>query len=1066
MLNKISWTQIGNSLWIVCSVLVALICFVLIWDFLDTHSFASQNQSQNRLKFLKHESKFENTRLLFAQMTHPSRFFGKLIEAFAVVLGIIQYIIYIYSTYLEAINIAVTIVTIICTSYFFSRILIRILLFEPGQRINLILTMDVMVDISCSVSSIFPFTNYIGTSFTFLFLRPINVYFSYCCIDGAVNNPKTTRFQCSRVQRLLIRISLIIFSFLGLFAGTIATVETAGNLNGWNIIVTSTFSSFNSLYFAIETLATVGFGDIVPTTFFGRFFTSFFIISGICLSATIVNSLLSVLALQKSLVGTEECFVNKSLRPIILFLGEPSARQVEELLCELFPANTFGGRLNFHVVVLLEGANFHPSMASYLHHHHLFGGRVTYLSGSVGDMMSLQRAGAMSKECHAAFVLQRRLALSDSLNLLRMLALRRFCPQLPLFMTLSDSTNRQIAIDSGVPPHNLFLTDTIRHGLLAASAVAPGASTLLINLWSTPVIDTLHLNSDWMKEYSEGMLQQLVEVKVPRWLVGRTIKDCCVLIYLAPILCESHDELQFINVEALVSSMSLRLHSATAEGAVVLAVKQRRRDQASFIHCNLESLQRLRRSDSLFIVTNDSSTIGTDVVKIGTNILPMAADENGEERIDESQTQTQTLSTSPTPDESSFINSPRMTERSLFIYPPPLHLSGHVIVITHQWLDSLALFFIPFRLSSLRPVVVLSPSAPPTAEWISKLSLELSNRGGGNLSGLYFVQGLIRNPHEKSLCVLDKAHSVIIITTGAPKERSLVQSDTTGLFHDLFSREEVMKGIESAEIEVDTEAVLATVHLERYKHESLSIITEVASSKSHLLLGSDDAFVHSSTLPRTSRPLLRHRATLSTSDARRLAFRTGRSMRSNNTLHHHQRDQSSVQSIDDAGSSSESDPDETVRRIESSPPVPPMLITEGVTLSPIPPHEEEKPHELSPIRLSARFAAGRLFPSQTLNTLLVQALFNPSLLRLITLFASNQDIRILSIPLNQKLLSIPSGERNFGIVYLNQLLDHNQLTLGLYRRLKSSLPYVYTNPKMSTIVLDSDLLFVCVPQRE
>jgi hypothetical protein len=321
-----------------------------------------------------------------------------------------------------------------------------------------------------------------------------------------------------------------------------------------------------------------------------------------------------------------------------------------------------------------------------------------------------------------------------------------------------------------------------------------------------------------------------------------------------------------------------------------------------------------------------------------------------------------------------------------------------------------------------------------------------------------------------------------MITTSPPKEKKSQSDSNTGLFHDLFTREEVLKGIEYAEVEVDTDAILATVHLEHNKHELLSIITEVASSKSHLLLGS---IAQSSVSSRITRPRSRRRATLSTSDARRLAFRTGRSMRDNNSHHHHHERSSGggQETIDEeVESSSGSDPDGTVRRRERTPPLPLISVTEAVsplplltpqTTLPLSPDEEETPLDLSPLRLSHRFAAGRLFPSQTLNTLLVQALFNPSLLRLITLFASNQGVRILSIPLSQELLVIPSHIRTFGRIYLHQLLHHNQLTLGLFRgaerrhdaNAKSHLPYVFTNPAISTLVDATDLLFVSVPQR-
>jgi hypothetical protein len=87
---------------------------------------------------------------------------------------------------------------------------------------------------------------------------------------------------------------------------------------------------------------------------------------------------------------------------------------------------------------------------------------------------------------------------------------------------------------------------------------------------------------------------------------------------------------------------------------------------------------------------------------------------------------------------------------------------------------------------------------------------------GVSSEDLYFVQGNVRNTHDKDLCRLSEASTVIIITSAQPEPKIYLEANATvGLFQDLFSREEVLQGIESAEIEVDTDAILATIHLER-----------------------------------------------------------------------------------------------------------------------------------------------------------------------------------------------------------------------------------------------------------
>jgi hypothetical protein len=228
-------------------------------------------------------------------------------------------------------------------------------------------------------------------------------------------------------------------------------------------------------------------------------------------------------------------------------------------------------------------------------------------------------------------------------------------------------------------------------------------------------------------------------------------------------------------------------------------------------------------------------------------------------------------------------------------------------------------------------------------------------------------------------------------------------------------------------------------------------------------LGSAEKGIDNSNI---TRPRRRGRATLSTSDARRLAFRTGRSTRElqhSNTYSQQPRSSHEESMTESAESSSDSDPDDTVRRRRSYH-IPQITVPTTVTSPQLlsPSSSESEPIDVTPLRLSSRYASGQLLPSQSFNTLLVQSLFNPSLLRLIKLFAENDSIRIISISIPNHLLINPP--LTFATVFIDMLRNKQQITLGLYRSNlvhKSPLPYVFTNPPMNTILHSKDLLFVC-----
>ncbi|MEC7164739.1 MAG: potassium channel family protein, partial [SAR324 cluster bacterium] len=79
------------------------------------------------------------------------------------------------------------------------------------------------------------------------------------------------------------------------FLPTLIVVSTLG-IHGFEYLWTGNAESeygslFNSFYWTIVTVATVGFGDLSPETYWGRVFTIFVIIGGVLNYSLIVSTL-------------------------------------------------------------------------------------------------------------------------------------------------------------------------------------------------------------------------------------------------------------------------------------------------------------------------------------------------------------------------------------------------------------------------------------------------------------------------------------------------------------------------------------------------------------------------------------------------------------------------------------------------------------------------------------------------------------------------------------------------------------------------------------------------------
>jgi len=316
--------------------------------------------------------------------------------------------------------------------------------------------------------------------------------------------------------------------------------------------------------------------------------------------------------------------------------------------------------LPLHAVLLLDGDSFRRELPAYFAAHPDFAARVTVLSGSVLDRAALVRAGAHTPEMQAVIVLQRRFARQDTHNLLRVLALRRALPLLPLFLMLGDHKNLPVALAAGVNEDAVLLSDMLRHGLLAANTITPGAAPLLINLFSSdPLEPPPCMQLPWEREYFCGLGQTMREVRVPAWLVGRTLIDATVLIFCARLIRElsreaaaassgvprtaaaaAADASRFDDVEELMRHLACRFVDEDDEGIVLVAVRHAHHAHRSHVHahaaggggrggagpfasvhCNLLSGRRLQHDDTLFVVGRDLSALSHDVAESGHGLI-------------------------------------------------------------------------------------------------------------------------------------------------------------------------------------------------------------------------------------------------------------------------------------------------------------------------------------------------------------------------------------------------------------------------------------------------------------
>ena len=642
----VDWTQLLDSLWICASSWAALVLTCAAFD--TVHRCVSKKAAGKIDSFGWYRS---STRIGLREralaITHPASRSGRLLMIATLALSLAQYIFWVcltYSSTLPAKSNAGTLTVVgLLTFFFASRQIVRLAACEPGQRAWAALSVEHGVDTLATAGLVVaPFIT--GSWFSFAPLR-----MGTLLIEAAHISPwLETSFGLSTLGRHLFRMVVQLFAFVTLFVSAVATMERVGEPSGWEISV-GDWALGSALYFGVVSISTVGYGDIVAVTTMGRTVVCLSLAAGLILIALLSARLIDIISEARAGGGRISNLGNKT---IVLVTGDADTEQLNRVLSELFHAEHEVARKFVHASILFDDAVFSPVARRWFSEHTILAPLVSYLRGSVFQARDLARAGANSTSLQAIFVLQRFSASDDSANILRVLALRRAAPHVPLLVQLANSSHKQFVMSSGVASYNIFCLDALRSGMLAANVETPGTIPLLCNLFSAeshprtraestlrpyaPGLASLDANThgadvyqrllertiahaavatedssareetNWLDTYAIGLGQELIEILCPSYCIGRSVREAAILIFLSSsmLTLPSCNDLQGL-LEHLADALAGCGNSLTY-GPVLVSV-HRRGSTGAILMTDVSDSSKLEATDSLFVMIAPSA---------------------------------------------------------------------------------------------------------------------------------------------------------------------------------------------------------------------------------------------------------------------------------------------------------------------------------------------------------------------------------------------------------------------------------------------------------------------------
>ncbi|KAJ3074306.1 potassium channel, sub T, member 2 [Podochytrium sp. JEL0797] len=290
------------------------------------------------------------------------------------------------------------------------------------------------------------------------------------------------------------------------------------------------YNIFDSFYFIVVTLATVGYGDIAPTTPAGQAVVICLILTALIILPQLVNALIGAIGEQRT--GREKYFVRGQASYSVVLGNFEKELHVTDVLEARLSITSERAKREKIVLMGRSAANQQVQgiLASYK-----YKDRVTYLVGSGMEKSDLERAQV--GHANAVYILAYRGApehrREDQKNTLRAWAIHNYAPSVPLYVNnlLPDTSSYQ---DSTVT--SALCVDDLKQLVLGLSVMYSGASTLLINLIHITLPEVKH-DHLWEAQYGDGFENKIYVVPINSNFIGMPFNEASLLVFREFEIC-------------------------------------------------------------------------------------------------------------------------------------------------------------------------------------------------------------------------------------------------------------------------------------------------------------------------------------------------------------------------------------------------------------------------------------------------------------------------------------------------------------------------------------------------
>lgn len=351
--------------------------------------------------------------------------------------------------------------------------------------------------------------------------------------------------SASDITRAFILAGLSFIKVTLVYAGLVFVLEVLGEVPFVAQTFTDTamgdLSFFTMVYWVLETMSTVGYGDYAPKTLFSRVVTMCCMVTGVVLFAVATSKIVELLALQTKGTGR---FHKDSKGGHVVLMGS-GAQQLDEGLLIAFFSELY--HLSYksiwpETVMLVCSEQAVKRLHRFINTsldlqcRHL----ITVLLGSPLAYQDLERCQCDTAEL--VYILADSSCQDggtegeqDKRNIIRAMNVRHSFPKTKVRLLLMETESKALALSAGISPSRCCAVNEFKANLFWHSSRCIGWSTLLSNLVVTTddkEFDEIRMGgaaeiktSAWREEYCQGMSLEVYGFEPDERFLGRSYRD-------------------------------------------------------------------------------------------------------------------------------------------------------------------------------------------------------------------------------------------------------------------------------------------------------------------------------------------------------------------------------------------------------------------------------------------------------------------------------------------------------------------------------------------------------------